>query len=246
MAAVLACGDSALLSHASAGSLWEITEPRTAPARGGGRPARGPEVTIPAARSSRVPGVTVHRRDLPASDRSRHHDIPVTSPIRTLLDLATALSDRGLEAAVNRADQLGLATPDSLLTQLEERAGQRGVAVLRGLLAPGRFLLTDSALERRFLPLARSAGLPSPQTGVRVRGFKIDFLWRDLGLVVETDGLRYHRTPLQQARDRRRDQALTEAGWTVLRFTHDQVAHRPSEVVGTLSRVARQRERLSS
>ena len=93
------------------------------------------------------------------------------------------------------------------------------------------FTLTDSELERRFLPLARQAGLPRPQTGRCVNGYRVDFYWPDLGLVVETDGLRYHRTPAQQARDRRRDQAHAAAGLTALRFTHAQVTGEPEHVV---------------
>lgn len=94
------------------------------------------------------------------------------------------------------------------------------------------------ALERRFKPLARAAGLPLPVTGARVNGFRVDFFWPDLELVVETDGLRYHRTPAQQARDRRRDQAHAAAGFAQLRFTHDQVRREPGHVVATLRSVA--------
>jgi len=99
-------------------------------------------------------------------------------------------------------------------------------------------VLTDSELERRLLPIARRAGLPQPETGVRVNGFKVDFFWPGLGLVVETDGLRYHRTPAQQAKDRVRDQSHAAAGLTSLRFTYDQVAHQPGRVEATLRTVA--------
>jgi very-short-patch-repair endonuclease len=114
-----------------------------------------------------------------------------------------------------------------------------GIAILREALDRRTFALTDSALERRFLPLARDAGLAQPQTGVRVNGFKVDFYWPDLGLVVETDGLRYHRTPAQQAADRRRDQVHTAAGLTTLRFTHAQVRYEPGFVRSTLAAIAR-------
>jgi very-short-patch-repair endonuclease len=100
------------------------------------------------------------------------------------------------------------------------------------------FTLTDSQLERRLLPLARRAGLPRPRTGVLVNGFKVDFFWPHIGLIVETDGLRYHRTPAQQLRDRLRDQAHTAAGLTTLRFTHAQVAFDACHVQDTLSTVA--------
>jgi very-short-patch-repair endonuclease len=110
---------------------------------------------------------------------------------------------------------------------------------LRETLDRRTFTLTDSELERRFLPLARQAGLPQPQTGRYVSGFKVDFYWPDLALVVETDGLRYHRTPAQQARNRMRDQAHVAAGLTPLRFTHAQVRFEPDHVRVTLAAVAR-------
>jgi very-short-patch-repair endonuclease len=110
---------------------------------------------------------------------------------------------------------------------------------LRAALERRTFVLTDSALERRFVPLARVAGLGPPLTGVRLNGFKVDLYWPELGLVVETDGLRYHRTPAQQARDRLRDQRHTAAGLTPLRFTHAQVAFEPGHVRSVLEAVVR-------
>ena len=103
-------------------------------------------------------------------------------------------------------------------------AGAPGAAHLRSTLDHRTFTLTDSQLERRFLPLARKADLPLPETQQWVNGFKVDFYWPDLGLVVETDGLTYHRTPAQQAADRLRDQTHTAAGLTPLRFTRAQVS----------------------
>jgi very-short-patch-repair endonuclease len=97
---------------------------------------------------------------------------------------------------------------------------------------------TDSELERRFLPVARRAGLRSPLTQQWVNGFEVGFYWPDLGLVVETDGLGYHRTPAQQARDRVRDQAHMAAGLTPLHFTHPQVRYEPERVRATLAATA--------
>lgn len=113
---------------------------------------------------------------------------------------------------------------------------------MRSLLGARAFRLTDSELERRFLRLVRRVNLPVPQTGARLNGFKVDFYWPELGLVVETDGLRYHRTPAQQARDRERDQAHTAAGLTQLRFTHAQVFRDPVRVGQTLRAVVRRLE----
>jgi very-short-patch-repair endonuclease len=109
---------------------------------------------------------------------------------------------------------------------------------MRELLDRRTFRLTDSELERRLLPIVRRVGLPPPETGAEVNGFRVDFYWPDLGLVVETDGLRYHRTPAQQARDRLRDQMHLAAGTTPLRFTHAQVRFEPEHAEGTLTSVA--------
>jgi very-short-patch-repair endonuclease len=129
--------------------------------------------------------------------------------------------------------------PDELRTTLAGASGLPGVAPLREVLDRSTFTLTESDLERRFLPLAGAAGLTLPQTGQFVNGFKVDFYWPELGLVVETDGLRYHSTPAQQARDRRRDHAHAVAGLTSLRFTPAQVRYQPRHVELTLARVAR-------
>ena len=161
----------------------------------------------------------------------------MTSPIRTLADIAPAVSAKELEAAVNEADRLDLVDPERLHGKLSEMRGQRGVSALLRLLDRQVFRMTDSELEREFLRLIRSGGLPRPETRRIVNGFRTDFYWPGLGLIVETDGLRYHRTASQQARDRRRDQVHTAAGLTTLRFTHAQVRYRQDEVVDVLTRV---------
>jgi very-short-patch-repair endonuclease len=229
MAAVLSCGPAALLSHGSAAALWEIRSE-----------GRAVEVSVLARSARRRPGIAVHRRlHLAPDDLAVCDEIPVTSPIRTLVDLAVRLDPAELEATINAADRRELVDPESLRSALTQRAGQPGVARLRAVLDRRTFVLTDSELERRFLPLAREAGLPTPRTRARLNGFRVDFYWPELGLVVEADGLRYHRTPAQQSRDRRRDQAHTAAGLTPLRFTHADVAHEPDHVRTTLARVAR-------
>ncbi len=234
MAAVLSCGPGALLSHASAAALWEIRSDQ-----------RGSiEVSVPAPADPRRPGLIVHRRaDLEAEDFQRRRGIPVTSPSSTLVDLAYCLQPEQLEAAINEADKLGLIDPESLRSRLDEMPRRPGLGALRRLLDRRTFMLTDSELERRFLPLARRAGLPPPETGRHLNGFKVDFYWPGLGLVVETDGLRYHRTAAQQAKDRLRDQTHAAAGLTPLRFTHAQVRFEPSQVRATLIAVSRRLRR---
>jgi very-short-patch-repair endonuclease len=145
-----------------------------------------------------------------------------------------------MEAAVNEADRVDLIEPEALRSGLAEMPRWPGVARLRRLLDCRTFALTDSQLERQFRPLARADGLPRPRTQERVNGFRVDFYWPELGLIVETDGLRYHRTPARQARDRVRDQTHTAAGLTVLRFTHAQVRLEPHRVQAVLAATARQ------
>ena len=108
---------------------------------------------------------------------------------------------------------------------------------LRTVLDEATFTLTDAELERLFLPIARRAGLSKPRTREYVNSFRVDFYWPDLGLVVETDGLRYHRTATQQARDTVRDNAHRAAGLVPVRFTHAQVRYQPDYVEAILRRV---------
>jgi very-short-patch-repair endonuclease len=116
---------------------------------------------------------------------------------------------------------------------------QPGIGVLRKVLDRRTFTLTDSELERRFLRSLALRACRLLRTGRYVNGFKVDFHWRHLGLIVETDGLRYHRTAAQQAKDRVRDQTHTAAGLTSLRFTHAQVRYEPDRVRATLAVTAR-------
>ena len=229
MAAVLACGRAAVLSHESAAALWQI--------RAAIR--RRVEVSVPSHVDRRPSGILVHRRAaLAAGHVAERHGIPVTGPILTLVDIAPRLSRDRLEAAIGEADKRELVDPETLRAALEGFPPVPGVATLRRTLDRHTFTLTDSELERRFLPIARRAGLPPPKTQVRLNGFRVDFFWPDLGLVVETDGLRYHRTPAAQTADAVRSQVHTAAGLTPLRFTHYQVASQPSDVEGKLVRVA--------
>jgi very-short-patch-repair endonuclease len=237
MAAVLSCGPGAVLSHASAAALWTITAQRPAP-------SAAIDVSVPPDVHRRRSGIHLHRRVFRAGHKTRRDGIPVTSPARTLLDLAGFLPEDELEAAVNQADKLWLIDPERLRTQVETSAGLAGVAALRQVLDRRTFRLTDSELERRFLRLVRRAGLPLPRTRQRVNGYRVDFYWPEFALVVETDGLRYHRTAAQQARDRERDQAHLAAGLTPLRFTHAQIAFEPARVTQLLCTVA-ERQRLA-
>jgi very-short-patch-repair endonuclease len=229
MAAVLSCGPGAVLSHASAGALFGILP----------REGNTIEVSVPdeVARRGRA-GLLVHRRRLEHGHMTHHRGIPVTTPARTLVDVAPRLSRDRLEAAINEADKHDLIDPEALRSALDGFAGLPGVAIVRTTLDRRTFTLTDSKLERRFLLIARRCGLPLPRTQQWLNGSRVDFYWPELGLVVETDGLRYHRTPAQQAKDRLRDQAHAAAGLTPLRFTRAQVKFEPEHVRRTLAAVA--------
>lgn len=229
MAAVLACGEGAVLSHSSAAALWRI----------GPEKRRVVELSLPSLSRRCRPGLQIHQRPSRRErDTTAEHGIPVTTPIQTLIDLSLRLDRRGIERCINEADKYDLVHPPELRKALDERVGEPGVAVLRQILDRRTFRLTKEELERRFFPLARKAGLPVPLTGQWVNEFEVDFYWPDLGLVVETDGLRYHRTPAEQARDRLRDQAHTAAGLAHLRFTHEQVRYEPEHVLGVLRTTA--------
>jgi very-short-patch-repair endonuclease len=229
MAAVLGCGPGAMLSHGSAAALWGF----------GHEVKREIEVTIRTAADRRRPNIRIHRRPGIQVDDCREHDgIPVTSPVRTLIDQAARLRPLALERSVNEADKRDLVDPDELRMALPRYSGERGVGALQTLLDRLTFRLSDSDLEIFFRPIARDAGLPPPETKQMVNGFEVDFYWPDLGLVIETDGLRYHRTPSQQNRGLRRDQTHTAAGMTPLRFSHSQIRYEPDYVRSRLAPVA--------
>jgi very-short-patch-repair endonuclease len=230
MAAVLACGDGAVLSHRSAAELWGIGSERE----------RLIDVTVPRSGKIRRKGIKVRRRpSLGAGSLTRRHGVPVTTPVQTLIDLATELKPLRLERAVNEADKLDLVDPETLRRALHGHKGEPGVKKLATLLDRHTFRLSDSDLEVLFRPLALAAHLPAPLTKHRLLDYEVDFFFPDHDLIVETDGLRYHRTPSQQARAARRDQVHTAAGYRVLRFTHWQIAHAPDEVTAVLRQIRR-------
>lgn len=164
----------------------------------------------------------------------------MTPVIATIIDVAPRLERAQLKRMIDEADRLDLVAHDALRLGLDAEPRRPGLGIVRRLLDEYVFLLTDSELEHRFLRLVRAAGLPVPRAQAHVNGFRVDFWWPELRLVVETDGLRYHRTPAQQMRDRVRDQRHAAAGVRTLRFTHQQVAHEPEYVVGIIRAVAAQ------
>lgn len=235
MAAILSCGPHALLSHRSAAALLG---PRK-------RTQGAIELVVPADVVRKGPGIRVYRRAPMAPERQAlrprvFDEIPITAPAVVLIDLATCVEDFELEAAVSEADHRGFIDPESLRLAIDglRRPGARR---LRNLLDATAYEMTATKLEHLFRLLAGDAGLPPPLTQAQLGRSRVDFFWAELGLIVETDSLRYHRTPFTQANDARRDNANAARGLTTLRFTHWQVKNEPEYVRGELRAVAARR-----
>jgi very-short-patch-repair endonuclease len=218
MAAVLACGATALLSHHSAAAVWQI-RPRH----------RGDiHVTVAGHDARSRAGIQVHQTTASLSLVAVVHDgLPVTTLARTVSDLARCLPQHQFDRAVEEAQVLRLVTRE----ELERLDG--GPALRRAL--HHEPALTRSAAERRLLALVRAARLPRPATNVRVAGYEVDFLWRGHSLVVEVDGFAYHATRQAFERDRVRDATLQAKGYRVIRITWRQLAAEPHAVVARLA-----------
>lgn len=235
MVAVLACGEKACLSHRSAAALWGIE--KELPGR--------VDVTVRRRCELKRPGIRVHSRwALARNQVTTHNEILLTKVDQTLIDIALELSMSDLERAVNEADKHDLIDPEQLRESCDAHAGEPGVKPLRALLDKDTFVLSDTKLEVLFRPIAVAAGLSPELTKHVVNEFEADFYWHSLGLVVETDGLRYHRTAAAQRRDAIRDNEHVASGYTRLRFTHWQVKHEPSYVRAILARTAANLRRL--
>jgi hypothetical protein len=229
MAAVLACGADAVLSHRSAAALHDLRS--TARAR--------IEVTVPRRSTLDHEGLEVHRSTtLTPADVTTVDGIPVTTVARTIADLADVLPERAVERALEQAAIMEVLDGRAVDEQI--RRHPRG-ACLHRLTSRGPLSApTESELEERFLALCRSANLPAPERQVWLDPddggpmVRADFVWRDQRLVVETDGARFHGTRRALERDGRRDQRLIVAGWQVIRITWRQLTERPQEVIALL------------
>ena len=229
LAAVLACGGSAVLSHRSAALLCGLL-----PDSLGGGPV---DVTSPGGHRTALQGVRVHRVScLPADEVTLVEAIPVTVPARTLLDLAGQSGVRELEQAVAQAERAGLAARAELARLATRHPHRPGMRAIRRLLAAGAEpAFTRSEAENRFLALIRKAQLPAPATNAALRGYEVDFLWRAEGLVVEIDGFAFHASSAAFERDRRRDAVLAAAGLRVMRITWRQVSAEPEALLVRLA-----------
>ena len=212
MAAALALGARAAVSHQSAAALWRILPPRDGPIH----------VTVSSdnGREGR-PGIAIHRSpSLIAGVATRRNGIAVTRPARTLRDLRRTSPQPVFQAAVRRALDLRLIDEADLDREPD---------------------LTRSELERLFLNLCRRHRLPHPEVNARIGQYEVDFLWHDRALIVETDGYRHHANRAAFESDRGRDAELQRLGFRVIRFTYRQVTQDRSAVVAALHALLGQR-----
>jgi very-short-patch-repair endonuclease len=230
LAAVLACGDGAVLSHLSAAAHWELLR------------TEGTAVDVTARRGRRgVSGIRLHRsRSLDDKDTTNRDGIPVTTLARTLLDLAGTIPGHRLERALAQAERLRIYDHRAITDVIARTSGHRGGTILaRATALEPR--LTRSELEALFQRLVRKAGLPEPLSNHDIEvpdhgREEVDFYWPAHRLVVETDGWETHGTRSAFQSDRRKDAALTAAGYKVMRFTYDDVTLEGATVVRRLRR----------
>lgn len=234
MGAVLSAGPDAVLSHRSAAALWGLL------------PARRiePEVTR-STRARRRGDVLIHQLALAADEITIVDGIPVTSPSRTLLDLASVSSRQQVERAFNEAEVRGLVDRLSVPELLQRYPRRRGARMLKSILGAGSHLrgITRKELERRFGALLDSTDLPKPRRNADVavagRFFEADCLWEKQRLIVELDGRAVHGTEMSFERDRERDRLLVADGWRVIRVTWRQLRDDAPSVVADLDRALR-------
>lgn len=227
-AAVLAAGEGSVVSHRAAGDLSGI------------RSWSGcPEVTVPRFRSSRS-GLIVHTSKLARDERTLRDGIPITTPARTIFDLAAVVDLRGLRSAINEAHALRLPLRPSLPTLLERHPRRPGAANLRFLLAEdqvGRGI-TRRQFEAAFFAFLAEEGFPPPLINhpipVGAETFTVDFAWPSARLIVETDGDAFHSSPQRRAADKRRDRRLRAIGWSVIRVAWEHLHGDRTELRGDL------------
>jgi very-short-patch-repair endonuclease len=217
-AAILACGERALLSHHSAAAAWGI------------RPLLDGPVDVTVIRGERGrkrKGMRVHRTaQLDPRDSRRYQQIPITSPARTLLDIAPEVSGRSLEWALDQALVKRLTTRAQIKAVLATYPHRPGAPKLAALLDPDRpTSLTASTPEERLFRHIRRANLPIPEVNARVGNYTADFLWREHKVILEIDGYHYHHTRAAFERDHRRDAEHQRDDFLVIRVTPRQLQH---------------------
>ena len=228
-AALLACGDGSVLSHRSAAYLWGLVPDRPGVS----------EVTVIRRNPGRKPGINVHRTNhLDGRDVRRRHGLPVTSPSRTVIDLAaTGAGDAELERVIAEGRTQGLLRKGELETALARAGSRPGTRRLRAVLrAEGDPGITRSEGERILRRHLREAGLPPPVTNRKIGSWEPDFLWPLERVIVELDSWQFHSHRRAFERDRRKDMALRDAGYTVIRITGRQLIGEPLMVIAHIAR----------
>ena len=228
LAAVLACGERAFVSHRSAAVVWGLVE----------TPGDAVDVTVVRRRSRSRDGLRVHRVEaLADADQSERRGIPVTAPARTVIDFTSTAGAEEAERVIAEAFALRLVTEPQIRAAIERAPGRAGVARVQAILGqPGGPKRTRSGGERAMLRLVRSAQLPAPRTNYPVAGYSADFCWPDQRLIVELDGLDFHSGRGALERDHRRDIVHKNAGYDVLRFTVRQLEEEPLYVAAVIAR----------
>jgi very-short-patch-repair endonuclease len=227
MAAVLACGPNAALSHAAAAAHLAI------------RPSSATllDVTSPTGAGRGIAGIRAHRSRLAPEDIALVEGIPTTTCARTLLDLAEVVNRDALAKAIDKAEINEAFDLVELNDTMARNPGRRGLLPLRALLSSLDLSskLTRSDFERRLLSLIRDAGIPQPEVNATLtlegQTLEVDFLWRRERLVLEADGWQTHRTRRAFVSDRARDRLLLRAHYRTARVTWTDSA---SEVIATI------------
>jgi very-short-patch-repair endonuclease len=228
MAAVLACGPGAVLSHRAAAALWDLRPTPSGPI----------DVIVPGRTRHSRKGIRVHNvRTLHDDDRAEVEGIPVTSLHRTLLDYAEIARFQQLRHAIDAAARRELLDGMKLDALYARSHGHHGLKPLRAAVADlkGSAPWTQSELERAFLALIRDAGLPEPSTNVIIEGELVDCFWPQANLVVEIDGYEFHKSRAEFEADRKRDAKLVLAGYRVIRVTQPRIEHEPEELLSDLT-----------
>jgi very-short-patch-repair endonuclease len=235
LAAVLACGKRAFVSHRSAAVLWGLVK----------TPDDSVDLTVVRRRCRSRAGLRVHRvEELSTADCGDQRGIPATTPARTLIDFTSTAGAEEAERVIAEAFALKLVTEPEIVAAVERAPARAGVAQVRAILGqPGGPKRTRSGGERAMLRLIRAARLPTPRTNYPVAGFAADFCWPDQRLIVEVDGYDFHSDRAAFERDHRRDIAHKDAGYEVLRFTGRELRDAPIYVATVIARALDRRTR---
>ncbi|MDX6691756.1 MAG: hypothetical protein QOG15_3213, partial [Solirubrobacteraceae bacterium] len=226
MAAVLAVGPDAVVSHRSAGALWGMI----------GRDGGDVEVSVHRELRDRA-GICIHLADLPPDEITVIDAIPVTTAARTLLDLAAVLTRPQLERALHEADIRRLWDVTGLHALLDRYPTRPGTPLLREILAD-HATVSKPEFVRRFLAFLMDHDLPRPLVSRLIPDIgECDFVWPDARLIVELDGYATHGTRAQFERDRARDRAAQVAGWRVIRITWRQLRDEAGQLAADLRRL---------